>query len=79
MMEGAIIPMSEGGDNLPEYGEDEVSKVVYPEVRHGEKDKEYVSRAVKGKYNWIWWVGLAAIGFGVFLASCSALAEFIIK
>lgn len=79
MTEGATIPRSGvGNDNLPEYG-DEISKVVYPDSRHGEKDEQYVKRAVKGRYGWMLWVGIAALGFGVFLASCTALAEFIIK
>lgn len=79
MTHEATIPRSGGPDNLPEFGEDEISKVVYPEIRAGEKDEQYVKRAVKGRYGWMWWVGLAALGFGTFLASCTALAEFVIK
>jgi len=62
------IPTSAGSDHLPDL-EDDTSKVVYPEVIEGEKDEQYVRRAVNGRWNWLILLIVAALCFGIFLAA----------
>lgn len=76
-MSHAGIPVSQARDRLPEL-EDEASKVVYPDVREGEKDKEYVKRAVNGRYSWLVLLILAALFFGVFVAATVSAVDLAI-
>lgn len=80
MMPGASIPTSGGANaDLPEYEEDEVSKIIYPPTHEEMSEEEFVGKAVKGKYGWIGWLLLAGLAFGIFMAACTTLAEYLIK
>ncbi len=76
-MSQAGIPVSQARDRLPEL-EDDASKVVYPAVREGEKDKQYVKRAVNGRWSWLVLLIVAALCFGIFVAATVSAVDTVI-
>jgi len=74
------IHTSDGDDcGLPKYDEDEISKIVYPETTESMTENEFVEKAVRGRWVWVGWLLLAGLGFGVFMAACTQVAEYLIK
>lgn len=76
---GSAVGAEEDTVSLPEYDPDEVSKVVYPQTTEDMTEDEFVSRSVKGRYNYIGWLLLAALGFGLSLAACSVIVGMLVK
>ena len=75
--EATIVTTSCSADDecMLDFGADEVSKIVYPQTTEKMTEKEFVRKSVKGSYAWVFWLLIAALAFGVFVASTVAIVD----